>query len=181
MNHHPSSRRRSTVEVELTPRAHQPKRVQKQPHNNGRRTSLTLAIFAHTYSAVPFGAARCVPVAVMSSHSAEHSRSTTTLPSFPDEVPVTLMSGRGGFSGGHRRWVGKEGGRTVDVGDAERAGVLFAGRRGRRVALHGVSADGQCAGGDAAAHLVDVHRVVDVVHCADAVSLAQPPVTRRSP
>ena len=67
----------------------------------------------------------------------------------------------------------------MDVGDAERAGVLLAGRRGRRVALRGASADG--AGGDAAAHLVDVHRVVDVVHCADAVSLAQPPVTRRSP
>ena len=43
-------------------------------------------------SAVPFLGLSFVPVAVMSSQVSEHSRSATTLPSAPEEVPVTLIS-----------------------------------------------------------------------------------------
>ena len=55
-------------------------------------TSSSLAILAQTYVAGPLGEVMLIPLAVMSSHSCEHSRSTTTVPSAPEDVPVTLMS-----------------------------------------------------------------------------------------
>ena len=49
-------------------------------------------MFLQTNVAVPSLDVMLVPVAVMSSQVSEHSRSTTTLPSLPEDVPVTLMS-----------------------------------------------------------------------------------------
>ena len=51
-------------------------------------------MFLHTNVAAtpPVPTEMSVPVAVMSSHVSEHSMLTTTLPSFPDDVPVTLTS-----------------------------------------------------------------------------------------
>ncbi len=49
-------------------------------------------MFLQMYSAVPFGGEMCVPVAVMSSHVAEHSRSATICLLAPEDVPVTFRS-----------------------------------------------------------------------------------------
>ena len=49
-------------------------------------------MFSQTYVAGPLGEVMLIPLAVMSSHSCEHSRSTTTVPSAPEDVPVTLIS-----------------------------------------------------------------------------------------
>jgi hypothetical protein len=54
-----------------------------------------------------------VPTAVMSWHCWEHSISTTRVPSFPEEVPVTLMSVKGSVEmsrgdGMGRGWDGAE-------------------------------------------------------------------------
>lgn len=49
-------------------------------------------MFAQTYVAEPLGEVKLVPVAVMSVHEAEHSKSTTTVPSAPEDVPVMLTT-----------------------------------------------------------------------------------------
>lgn len=54
--------------------------------------SAVLAIFAQIYVAFPLGLVILVSTAVMFWHVSEHSRSTTTLPSLPEDVPVTLLS-----------------------------------------------------------------------------------------
>lgn len=51
-------------------------------------------MFLQTYVAGPFGEVMLIPLAVISEHSCEHSRSTTTVPSAPEDVPVTLISAR---------------------------------------------------------------------------------------
>ncbi len=68
------------------------RRSKASPHGLVKLTCASLAMFLHTYAGLPSGELRCVSTAVMSSHVAEHSMSTTTPPSLPDDVPVTLMS-----------------------------------------------------------------------------------------
>ena len=70
---------------------------------------------------------RLTPVAVMSSHSSEHSMSTTTLPALPEAVPVTLMSIYGGpvvQVSEHTPVSARR--RTMNVRDGELARVLCA-------------------------------------------------------
>ena len=83
-----------------------------------RPTWSTLATFSHSNVAVPLGGAMLVPVAVISTQGMEQSKSTTTLPSFPDDVPVTLITAGTLFTNG-LPIVMEE--RTMNVRNGERA------------------------------------------------------------
>ena len=106
-------------------------------------------MFLQTNVAVPSLDVMFVPVAVISSQVSEHSRSTTTLPSLPEDVPVTLMSAATSQllhqTGAFSRLEVKE--HTVDVRNRQFAGELSAYIRRRVVTL------------------VDEDRVVNVGDC----------------
>ena len=88
-------------------------------------TEERLVMFLQMYVGVPSGVVRSVPEAVISVQFVEHSRSTTTLPSEPEEEPVTLMSTGATLLALCDRADGSVT-PTMNVRDHKVAGILFA-------------------------------------------------------